>query len=150
MCGWHRPPGAAELALVPLVPLWPLRPLSLLVGRRDQHADRKCRAPVLAFGQGHFAEVSGIGGPGGRPLGGHVAAGVFGQVVASHEAAVAHVAHKLLLAGVRPAVARKLIGTSKLFVAAVPVAAERLLACRGRGDGGWLEGRQRQRVEGQR
>lgn len=58
--------------------------------------------------------------------------GVFGQVVATHEAAVADVADKLLLARVRSAVAGKLIGACKLFVAALPVAAERLLAWRGR------------------
>lgn len=62
-------------------------------------------------------------------------AGVFGQVVAAHEAPVAHVADKLFLTGVRPTVAGKLIRTSKLFVAAVPVTAERLLTCRRRGDG---------------
>lgn len=79
--------------------------LSLLVGCGDQHADRKCRASVLALRQGHFVEVSVFGGPRGSPLGGHVPPRVFGQVVTAHEAPVAHVANKLLLAGVRPAVA---------------------------------------------
>lgn len=58
--------------------------------------------------------------------------GVFGQVVAAHEAAVAHVAGKLLLTGVRPAVAGQLVGAGELFVTAVPVTAERLLTCGGR------------------
>lgn len=35
--------------------------------------------------------------------------GMFGQVVAAHETAVTHVADKLLLTGVRPAMAGKLI-----------------------------------------
>lgn len=58
--------------------------------------------------------------------------GVFGQVVAAHEAPVAHVADELLLAGVRPAVAGKLVGAGELFVAALPVTAERLFTCRRR------------------
>lgn len=83
--------------------------VSPLVGRGDQHANRKCGASVLALRQRHFVEVSGFRGPRRRPLGGHVPPGVFGQVVAAHEAAVAHVADKLLLAGVRPAMAGKLV-----------------------------------------
>lgn len=55
--------------------------------------------------------------------------GVFRQVVAAHEAAVAHVAHELLLPGVRAAVAGELVGAGELLVAALPVTAERLLAC---------------------
>lgn len=54
---------------------------------------------------------------------------VFGQVVAAHEAPVADVANKLLLAGMRPTVAGKLIRAGKLFVAALPVTAERLFTC---------------------
>ena len=61
-----------------------------------------------------------------------MAPGVFGQVVAAHEAPVAHSADELLLARVRSAVAGQLIGAGKLFVAAVPVTAERLLTCRRR------------------
>lgn len=59
-------------------------------------------------------------------------AGVFRQVVAAHEAPVAHVAGKLLLACVCSAVAGKLVRTGKLFVAAVPVTAEWLLTCKQR------------------
>lgn len=55
--------------------------------------------------------------------------GMFGQVVAAHEAPVAHLADKLLLTSVRPAVARKLIGAGKLFVTPLPVTAERLFTC---------------------
>ena len=55
-------------------------------------------------------------------------AGVFGQVVTAHEAAVADGAHKLLLAGVRPPVARQLVRAGKLLVAALPAAAEGLLS----------------------
>lgn len=65
--------------------------------------------------------------------------GVFGQVVTTHEAAVAHIANKLFLTSVRPAVAGELIGSGKPFVAAVPVTAEWLLTCRGRG--GTVRGR---------
>lgn len=61
--------------------------------------------------------------------------GVFGQVVTTHEAAVTHIADKLLLTSVCPAVAGELIGSGKPFIAAVPVTAERLLTCRGREDG---------------
>lgn len=86
----------------------------------------------MAFGQGHFVEVPGFGRPRGRPFGGHVPPGVFGQVVAAHEAAVAHVAHKLFLASVCPAVAGKLVGAGKLFIAAFPVTAEWLFTCGGR------------------
>lgn len=50
-------------------------------------------------------------------------------MVAAHEAPVAHVADEFLLSGVRAAVAGKLIGAGKLFVAALPVAAERLFTC---------------------
>lgn len=63
---------------------------------------------------------------------------VFGQVVAAHEAPVAHVANKLLLAGVRPAVAGKLVGAGKFLVAALPVTAERLFTC-SRAEVGLLE-----------
>lgn len=59
--------------------------------------------------------------------------GVFGQVVAAHEAPVAHVANEFLLAGVRAAVAGKLVGAGKLFVTALPVAAERLFTWRDEG-----------------
>lgn len=56
-------------------------------------------------------------------------AGVFGQVVAAHEAPVAHGAHELLLSRVRPPVARQLVRASELLVTAVPAAAEGLLTC---------------------
>lgn len=84
----------------------------------------------MALGQGHFVDVSGFGGPRGRPLGGHVPPRMFGQVVAAHEAAVADVADELLLARVRPAVAGKLVRAGELLVAAFPVTAERLFTCR--------------------
>lgn len=54
-------------------------------------------------------------------------AGVFGQVVAAHEAPVAHRAHKLLLARVGPPVTRELVGARKLLIAALPTATEGLL-----------------------
>lgn len=83
--------------------------MSLLVGCGNKHANRECRASVLALWQSHFVEVSGFSGPRRRPLGSHVPPGMFGQVVAAHETAVTHVADKLLLTGVRPAMAGKLI-----------------------------------------
>lgn len=58
-----------------------------------------------------------------------MAARVLGEVVAAHEPPVAHGAHELLLAGVRPPVTRQLVGAGEPLVAAVPAAAERLLAC---------------------
>lgn len=112
---------------------------SPLVGGGNEHADRKHGASVLALGQGHFVEVSGFGRPRGRPLGGHVPPGVFGQVVAAHEAPVAHVADELLLTGVRSAVAGQLVRAGELFVAALPVTAERLFTCRGRKEDGPLK-----------
>lgn len=42
-------------------------------------------------------------------LGGHVASGVLRQVVTAHETPITHRAHKLLLPGVRSAVAREFI-----------------------------------------
>lgn len=65
--------------------------------------------------------------------------GVFGQVVTTHEAAVAHIADKLFLTSVCPTVAGKLIRSGKPFVTAIPVTAEWLLTCRGRG--GTVRGR---------
>lgn len=55
------------------------------------------------------------------------------QVVLPYEAAIAHATRKLSLARVRSAVARQLRATGKLLLAAIPVAAEELLACRGSG-----------------
>lgn len=98
--------------------------MRLLVGGRDQQADRKRRAPGLTF-----VEVSVVGGPCRSPLGGSVPPGMFGQVVAAHEAPVAHSAHKLLLTSVRAAVARQLVGAGELLIAALPKTAERLLTC---------------------
>lgn len=117
-------------------PEWPLSWRTLLIGSGDQHADGEGGASTLAAVAGdaaHLAQVPGFARPRGRPLGGAVAAGVFGQVVAAHEAPLAHAAHKLLLARVRAAVAGQLVGAGELLVAAVPVAAERLLACGGSG-----------------
>ena len=95
-----------------------------LVCAGHQNADRMRRGPGLGLGQRHFVEVTRFGWPRRRPLGSDVAAGVFRQVVAAHEAPLAHVAHKLLLSGVRPPVPGEFVGTCKLFVAALPVAAE--------------------------
>lgn len=105
----------------------------MLVGCGDQHADGKGGSSVLAPGDGHFVEVSGFGRPRGCSLGGHVTAGVFGEVVTAHEASVAHGADKLFLARVSSAMAGKLVRTGKLFIAAIPMTTERLLTCRGRG-----------------
>lgn len=105
--------------------------LSWSVGGR-RHINGERRAPAGALGQGSF-ELSVFGRPRRRPLGGHVSAGVFGQVVTAHEAPVTHGAYKLLLARVGAAVAGQLVGAGKLFLAALPVAAERLLTCRARG-----------------
>ena len=101
-----------------------------LIRAGHQHADRMWRGPGLGLGQRHFVEVPRFSRPRRRPLGGDVAAGVFRQVVAAHEAPLAHVAHKLLLAGVRPPVPGEFVGTRKFFVAALPVAAEGFFACR--------------------
>lgn len=132
-------------------PDWPLAWQTLLIGSGDQHADGEGGVSTLAAAAGdaaHLAQVPGFSRPRGCPLGGAVAAGVFGQVVTAHEAALAHAAHKLLLARVCPTVAGQLVGACKLLVAAVPVAAERLLACRGSGQdvsrklaGSWQEPR---------
>lgn len=113
---------------------WPFELLvSLLVGSGNQHAQRKCGASVLALGQGHFVEVWSFSGPRRCPFCGHVPSGMFGQVVAAHEASITHIANKLLLTSVRSAVAGKLIGARKLFVAALPVTTERLFTCRKKG-----------------
>lgn len=53
-----------------------------------------------------------------------MSASMLGQVVAAHEAPIAHVTHKLLLTGVCSPVAGELVGAGKLLVTALPVAAE--------------------------
>lgn len=104
----------------------------LLIGCRDQRTDGLGGVSALtdaaAAGHTHLGQV-----PGRRPLGCTVAASVFGQVVAAHEAPLAHHADKLLLSRVGAAMARQLVRAGKLLVAAVPVAAEGLLTCRGSG-----------------
>lgn len=87
---------------------------------------------VRRAGSRQAAEAPELHLPGGHPFGRQVAPGVLGQVVAAHEAAVAHGAGKALLAGVCAAVPRQLVGAGEVALAALPVAAERLLACRGR------------------
>lgn len=76
---------------------------------------------------GDLGDVPGLGGPRCGSFGVHVTAGVFGQVVAAHEAALTHTTHKLLFTGVSPAVAGELIRTGKLLLTAVPVTAEGFL-----------------------
>lgn len=76
---------------------------------------------------GDFGDVPGLGGPRRGSFGVHVTAGVFGQVVAAHEAAPTHTTHKLLFTGVSPAVAGELIRTGKLLLTAVPVTTEGFL-----------------------
>lgn len=95
------------------------------------------RAPAELCEFFFFFLVGGLGEAGGgarrprrrRAFGGHVAPGVFGQVVAAHEPAVAHGAGELLLPRVRAAVARQFVRARELLVAAFPRAAERLLPC---------------------
>lgn len=53
---------------------------------------------------------------------------VLGQVVGAHEAAVAHAAPELLLAGVRALVSRELVRPGESPLAALPRASERPLA----------------------
>lgn len=45
---------------------------------------------------------------------------MFAEVVASHETHVTHGARKTFLAGVRPEVARQLVGTRELLLAPLP------------------------------
>lgn len=65
-------------------------------------------APRVLRG-GHSVQPADRRLPAGDPLGGHVAPGVFRQVVAAHETPVTHWAHELLLPSVSPAVAREFI-----------------------------------------
>lgn len=81
----------------------------------------------LTWRWGDFGQVPGPGGPRCRSFGVHVTAGVFGQVIAAHEAPLTHTTHKLLLTGVSPAVTGKLIRAGKLLLTAVPVTTERFL-----------------------
>lgn len=67
-----------------------------------------------------------------------VALDVLGQVVGAHEAALAHTAAELLLARVRPLVTRQLVRAAEPPPAAVPLALERLLACKGNRRVNWL------------
>lgn len=60
-----------------------------------------------------------------------VSSGVFGQVVAAHEAAEAHWAGKLFLPRVGSAVAGQLIGASEAPLAALPLAFVWFLTCCG-------------------
>lgn len=101
----------------------------LLGTGRHQHAQRgKARFCGRYLSSSHFVQALNIGLPGGNFLRGHVAASVLGEVVAAHESPVANGTHELLLAGVCPPVTRQLVGASEPLVAAVPAAAERLLA----------------------
>lgn len=84
-------------------------------------------APRVLRG-GHSVQPANRRLPARDPLSGHVAPGMFRQVVAAHETPVAHCAHELLLPSVSSAVAREFIRTSKFLVAAIPAAAERLLS----------------------
>jgi hypothetical protein len=58
-----------------------------------------------------------------------VAAGVLGQVVAAHEAAVAHGAGELLLPGVSAFVTGELVRACKPLVTLFPEADEGFLTC---------------------
>lgn len=98
-----------------------VRPETQLIRRRDQHTERKAGAARRTLRCRHLVDFR---RPRGGPLGGHVSASMLGQVVAAHEAPIAHVTHKLLLAGVCSPVAGELVGAGKLLVAALPVAAE--------------------------
>ena len=101
-----------------------------LVRGRDQHTecgDGGGREGRSGLGCGHLVEGADLRLPGRNLLGGHVTAGMFGQVVAAHEAPVTHRADKLLLSCVCPPVTRQLVGASKLLVTTFPAAAEGLL-----------------------
>ena len=65
-------------------------------------------APRVLRG-GHSVQPADRRLPAGDPLSGHVAPGVFRQVVAAHETPVAHWAHELLFPSVSSAVAREFI-----------------------------------------
>ncbi len=54
---------------------------------------------------------------------------MLGEVVGAHEAPVADGTAELLLAGVRPLVARQLVRAREATLATLPDAHERLLAC---------------------
>lgn len=102
---------------------------AVLVGAsRYQHAQSgNARFGGRSFASDCFAEIANIGLPGGDFLRRHVAAGVFGEVIAAHEASVAHGADELLLAGVGAPVTRELVRAGKPLVTPIPAAAERLL-----------------------
>lgn len=108
--------------------------IAVLVGAsRYEHAQSgDARLGGRSFASNCFAQVANVGLPGGDFLRRHVAPGVFGEVVAAHEASVAHGADELLLAGVGAPVTRELVRAREPLVAPIPAAAERLLTCRGR------------------
>lgn len=80
-------------------------PLALTDGRwhGDEHAQSTAAFRLLRCG--HSVQFAHLCLPAGDLLGGHVAAGVLRQVIAAHEAALAHGAGKLLLPRVSSAVA---------------------------------------------
>lgn len=101
----------------------------LLGTGRHQHAQRgKARFRGRRLPSSHFVQALNVDLPGGNFLCGHVAASVLGEVVAAHESPVTNGTGEFLLAGVRPPVARQLVGASKPLVTAIPAAAEWLLA----------------------
>lgn len=57
---------------------------------------------------------------------------MLGEVIAAHEAPLAHRAGELLLPRVRPAVPGEFVRASKPPLAALPAATERLFSCKAR------------------
>lgn len=55
--------------------------------------------------------------------------GMFCEVIATHELALAHWTHKLLLSCVGSSVTGQFIRAGKSLIATIPTAAERLLSC---------------------
>lgn len=107
-----------------------LRAAGLLGAGRHQHADgSNARFGGRRFASSHSVQTSNVGLPGGNFLCGHVAAGVFSEVIATHEPPVAHGTHELLLPGVGAPVAGELVGAGEPLIASVPAAAEGLLTC---------------------
>lgn len=89
-------------------------------------ARRAPRRAVLAVGV--TAPLAPASGAGARGAAGAVSLDVLAQVIASHEALVAHGASKPLLAGVRAQMPLELVGAREPLAAKEPVAHERSLA----------------------
>lgn len=102
-----------------------MRPLAAgrVPGRREQFGPAGAAGPSQGVGQRLFRALDHTG----VELG--VAPGVLGEVVAPHEALLAQRAAELLLARVRPVVARQLVRARELFKAVWPRAGEGPLTC---------------------